>query len=395
MTDKKLKQRFSVPFRYDVFFTKDIFQPSNRLFAETLKPESGNLPPKVLVILDHCMYRFHPELFKKFQSYASHYQNRFYLLPEPVILPGGEDAKNDSGYINKILDEINKHQLDRHSYIVVIGGGAVIDTAGYAASIAHRGIRQLRIPTTVLAQNDAAIGVKNGINAYGKKNFLGTFTPPDAVINDSNFLNTLDDRDWRAGIAEAVKVALIKDPDFFNFLEEQALHLNNRDISSMEKLIYHCAELHLNHVAQSGDPFEMGSSRPLDFGHWSAHKLEQLTNYRIRHGEAVAIGLALDSTYSFLLGKLSKKEWIRILDLLNTLGFDLFVPELKHKLNHPQDKESLLYGLQEFREHLGGELTIMLLERIGKGVEVHEVDHEIYKTAIDKLKAFDKQLVDR
>jgi len=393
MSDKKLNQHFSVPFAYDVLFTTDIFNPNNPLFAKTLDTASNSHPPKVLIILDKGMYRLHPDLFKKIQIYTSHYKNRFHLLPTPVVLPGGEVAKNDSGYVSQILAEINKHELDRHSYVVVIGGGAVIDTAGYAASVAHRGIRLVRIPTTVLAQNDAAIGVKNGINAYGKKNFLGTFTPPHAVINDSDFLKTLDDRDWKSGIAEAVKVALIKDADFFKFLEQHADLLKNRNMKSMQKLIYRCAELHLNHIARSGDPFETGSSRPLDFGHWAAHKLEQLTHYSLRHGEAVAIGLAVDSTYSYLCEKLSENELYKILELLKTSGFELCIPELEHKLNHPNNKDSILYGLQEFREHLGGELTIMLLERIGKGIEVHEVDHEIYRTAIGKLKAFDEQLV--
>jgi 3-dehydroquinate synthase len=287
-----------------------------------------------------------------------------------------------------LLEEI--HQLVdsagicRHSYLMAIGGGAVLDLVGYAAATAHRGIRLIRIPTTVLAQNDSAVGVKNGINAFGKKNFLGSFAPPYAVLNDFDFLSSLDSRDWRSGIAEAVKVALIKDADFFDFIYNNAALLARRDIETMQQVIYRCAQLHLQHIATSGDAFEMGSSRPLDFGHWAAHKLEQLTNYRLRHGEAVAIGIALDSTYSYLEGMLTHSEWQKILNTLKTLGFELYVRELteESQIEHPR---CLFKGLNEFREHLGGELTLTLLQRIGEEIEVHAVKISSYQQAISLL----------
>ena len=216
---------------------------------------------------------------------------------------------------------------------MAIGGGAVLDAAGYAAATAHRGIRLIRVPTTVLAQDDSAMGVKNGINAFGKKNYLGTFAPPFAVINDVAFLQTLPDRHWRAGVSEAIKAALIKDRAFFDFLESQAAALKARDLVAMEQVIRRCAVLHLSHIASGGDPFELGSSRPLDFGHWSAHKLEQLTDHRLGHGEAVAIGIALDTTYSYLAGFLPEDDWRRIISLLPALGLSVYVPELGQNLD--------------------------------------------------------------
>src|SRR4030095_15600417 len=131
----------------------------------------------------------------------------------------------------------------------------------------------------------------------------------------------------------------------------------------MQRLIYPCAELHVNHIATSGDPFEFGSARPLDFGHWAAHKLEQLSEYKIRHGEAVAIGIALDVIYSELIGFITRDTCERILRLLETLGFDLFANELLHA--DSSGTLMVLKGLEEFQEHLGGELTITLLEDIG------------------------------
>lgn len=389
---KKIRQEFSVPFSYDVNFTEELFNPSNPLFLDTLNISSKKPAPKILFVFDRGMENHHPGLMDDIRSYSSLHTDTFELIDSPVVIPGGETAKNNPDLAQLILDAIENADLDRHSFVCVVGGGAVIDTAGYAAAIAHRGIRLIRIPTTVLAQNDAAVGVKNGINAYDKKNFLGTFVPPHAVLNDFEFLKTLEQRDWRAGISEAVKVALIKDASFFNFLEENAKQLEERNMEPMKTLIHRCAELHLEHISTSGDPFETGSSRPLDFGHWAAHKLEQLTDYELRHGEAVAIGIALDSTYSYLKGMLNAESLNRILDLFQECGFQLYVPELENGLDDPDRKESVLHGLQEFREHLGGKLTIMLLESIGKGVEVHEVDLDLYKKAIKLLRDGKKEL---
>lgn len=211
--------------------------------------------------------------------------------------------------------------------------------------------------------------MKNGINAFDKKNYLGAFAPPYAVINDQSFLKTLEDRDWRSGVAEAIKVALVKDRCFFEWLEAHAFALANRQMKPMAELVRRCAELHMIHIA-GGDPFEMGSSRPLDFGHWTAHKLEQLTQYELRHGEAVAMGIALDTLYSRMKGLLDPDAAGRVLSLLDNLGFVLHVPAL-------EEGAALLQGLREFQEHLGGELTIMLLEAIGRGVEVHHMDEPL------------------
>ena len=187
-------------------------------------------------------------------------------LAAPVLtVPGGEAIKNGLEPLHRIQQAIQDARLCRHSYVVAIGGGAVLDVAGYAAALAHRGVRLIRVPTTVLAQDDSGVGVKNGINAYGhQKNYLGTFAPPAAVINDSSFLTSLSDRDWRGGISEAIKVALIKDARFFDFIERNAAKLTARHLPTMEKVVRRSAELHLTHIATSGDPFELGSARPLE-----------------------------------------------------------------------------------------------------------------------------------
>ena len=380
-----LRQCFPVTFYYEVHFTKGLFQLDNPLLAQAIAADGKTKLKKVLSVVDAGLLQHRSELPEQLSAYAEHYQDVLTLAVKPVIVPGGEAAKNEPRLIEQIHQLIERVGLCRHSYVLAIGGGAVLDMAGYAAATAHRGIRLIRVPTTVLSQNDSGVGVKNGINAFGKKNFLGTFTPPCTVLNDFDFLTTLDDRDWRSGIAEAVKVALIKDASFFEFISTHTEALVCRDMNAMQQLIYRCAQLHLEHIANSGDPFEAGSSRPLDFGHWAAHKLEQLTNYSLRHGEAVAIGIALDSTYSYLAGLFSWLEWQQILNTLKALSFKLYVPELaqaNHQLEHPR---CLFQGLTEFREHLGGELTLMLLQGIGQGIEVHQVDLSLYMRAVSIL----------
>ena len=375
-----IQQAFQVPYSFDIIFTKNLFSTDNQSFNNFLNNFGDTrFQKKILFLIDDGVAENHLSLIESIKTYFSNNTN-ITLVDEILVMPGGEIVKNDSQYLDQSLLAINKYGIDRHSFVAAIGGGAFLDMVGYASTIAHRGVKHIRIPTTVLSQNDSGVGVKNGVNFLGKKNFLGTFSPPVAVFNDSTFLNSLSERDWRSGISEAVKVALIKDLPFFEWLETNALFMAKREMEVMQEQIFRSAALHTNHIS-SGDPFEMGSARPLDFGHWAAHKLEYLTNFEIRHGEAVAIGIALDSIYSQLLGLITQEEVNRIITLLKNLGFTLY-----HEKLGENDKLNLWEGLNEFREHLGGQLTITILEKLGKGREIHEVDFELMKQAVDELK---------
>ena len=373
-----LQQSFSVPFRYPVAFTENLFAVPQTLFADTF-PEGQQA--RVFFVLDSGVVAHHPELISQIKSYVAAYPSRLALVAEPLVVAGGEACKNNPDAYQRVVEATNSFGIDRHSYIAAIGGGAVLDMVGFAAAISHRGIRLIRIPTTVLSQNDSAVGVKNSINAFGKKNYLGTFTPPFAVLNDFTFLESLEDRDWASGISEAIKVALIKDLEFFEWLEKEASALARREMEPMKEHIIRSAQHHMDHIA-GADPFEFGSSRPLDFGHWAAHKLEKLSDFRIRHGEAVAIGIALDSAYSFLQGRIDEADLLRVFKVFHTLGLSLYAPELQ--------EDALLQGLKEFQEHLGGRLTIMLLEKLGKGVEAHEMDQQLIVKSLHLLQRWEK-----
>ena len=376
-----LERQIQVRWPLRVFFTENVFAPDNLILRDAL---ADSAPRKALVVLEDSLAQAMPELEEQIKNYFSTHAATATLVRPPLYVCGSETAKNSPTIITELQSHISKHHIDRHSYLVAIGGGALLDVAGFAAAIAHRGVRHVRIPTTTLSQADSGVGVKNGLNAFGKKNFIGTFAPPYAVINDFNLLATLEPRDKRGGYVEAVKVACIRDENFFSELERDAAKLAAFEPAAMKHLIRRCAELHLDHIATGGDPFEMGSARPLDFGHWAAHKLEQLSRFEISHSEAVAIGLALDVLYSRNIGLLDAKSADRILKLLTQLGFKLFADELLN--TDDANRLTVLTGLEEFREHLGGELTITLLKEIGRGVEVHEMHAEKIIAAIHELR---------
>ena len=382
MTDA-LEYDIRLSFRFPVYFSRDVFASANTVLLKAAPSAVAPRPARILFVVDEGVVDASAGLVSGIQRYCRDHAGALELAGPILVVPGGERVKNDPAPTQQVLQAIQDAALDRHSYVAAVGGGAVLDMVGYAAAMAHRGIRLIRFPTTVLSQDDSGVGVKNGINAFGQKNYLGTFTPPFAVINDSAFLATLSDRDWRGGLSEAVKVALIKDGSFFDLIEELAPRLAARDMRAMELVVRRSAELHLQHIATSGDPFETGSSRPLDFGHWSAHKLERLTNHEVRHGEAVAIGIALDTTYSHLCGFLPEGDWKRVIALLRTLGLAIYAPELTHQAGaHP----AVLHGLEEFREHLGGRLTIMLLKAIGVPFDAHEIDKGVMLGSIEVLR---------
>ncbi len=374
---------FSIPFRFPVAFTSGVWRPDNPLFADIIRRLEPDRRHRVLVVVDDQVARVQPWLAGDIKTYFAAWPDALELVAPPVLVPGGEAVKNDITHCFRLLQWINETGLDRQSFVVVIGGGAVLDMTSFAAAIAHRSVRIVRLPTTVLSQADSGIAVKNGLNLFGKKNFIGTFVPPFAVLNDSDFLESLDRRDKIAGVAEAIKVALLRDPDFYGFLEEHADRIASGNCGILAALIRRSAELHLAHISGNGDPFELGSARPLDFGHWAAHKLEGLSAHRLRHGEAVAIGMALDLTYASLMGLLDSTTLARVLELLERVGFQLWDDALAER--DPSGRFALIDGLREFREHLGGELHVTLVRSIGDSFEVTAMDESVVRQSIESL----------
>lgn len=381
-TDAPADIEFSVPFVHRLRFTRDILGADEGVLLDLLEP-SGDLPPRVQFWLDESIAQAQPDLRHRLRAFVMRHTGRITPTGNIQVLPGGETVKNDIHLLERMLKVFHAANLDRRSYIVVIGGGAVLDAVGFAAAIAHRGIRLVRLPTTTLAQADSGVGVKNSVNLFHKKNWLGTFAVPWGIINDSSLLSSLPDRDFVCGFSEAVKVTLLKDASLFDELCHVATRIRERDMTAAEPMIRVSAELHRAHITRGGDPFEALEARPLDYGHWSAHKLEVMSDFQLKHGEAVAIGVAVDTVYSSLMFGLPKSDVTRVLQCLDQLGLVLDHPVL-------HDTATLFAGLEEFRQHLGGRLTLTMLEKVGRPLEVHTVDYAKMGEAISQVAAFAK-----
>ncbi|MBL8829014.1 MAG: 3-dehydroquinate synthase [Planctomycetaceae bacterium] len=374
---------FQVPFVHRLRFTQDVFGRDEAVLLDLLEP-SGSAAPRVQFWVDEAVLKGQPDLKQRINAFLGRHEARLAKTGNLQVVPGGEITKNDIHILERMLKVFNAANLDRRSYVVVIGGGAVLDAVGFAVAIAHRGLRLVRLPTTTLGQADSGIGVKNSVNLFHKKNWLGTFAVPWGVINDAALLTTLSDRDFICGFSEAVKVSLLKDPAMFARLCETAPAIRRRDAVASQAMIRASAEWHLKHITRGGDPFEMNEARPLDYGHWSAHKLETMTEFALRHGEAVAIGVAIDTVYSSLVHGLPQAAAQQVLDCLAALGFGLHDAAL-------DDADVLFDGMEEFRQHLGGRLTLTMLADVGRPIDVHEVDRVQMRTAIEQVAAFAKQ----
>jgi 3-dehydroquinate synthase len=371
---------FQIPevFRHRIVYTRDAFAAGNAALAEILRDGGGR---RAIAFLEASVAALWPGLVAAVQAYFSNLDLAFCGA---AVLPGGEAVKTDDALVRRVWQALDTARIDRHSYVLAIGGGAFLDAVGFAAATAHRGVRLLRFPTTTLSQDDGGVGVKCAINGMGKKNWIGTFAVPFAVINDFEFLRSQDPQTCRAGLIEAVKVALVKDAEFFGWIEAHLAALATLEVGVIETCVERSALLHARHIASGGDAFESGSSRPLDFGHWAAHKLESLTGHEVSHAQAVAVGLALDTLYSVRSGLLATEAAERILRVLDALGLATYHPALASK--DATGRRRIFGGLDEFRQHLGGQLTVLLLQDLGVGVNVHHLDEALLDGCIEQLR---------
>lgn len=380
-----IERRVSLSLPHRVFFTEGVFDPAQTLLRDVLCPAESldGRVRRVLIVLEEAVADGQAGLEGAIRNWFAA-QDGLLVLSDLRLIQGGEPCKNDWSQVERLWSAINDAGIDRQSYVIAIGGGALLDLVGFAAATAHRGIRMVRMPTTTLSQGDGGVGVKNGVNQFGRKNWVGTFAVPFAVINDFRFLTSLAQRDRRDGVIEAIKVALIRDAAFFREMEIGIAGLARLESTILHRVIQRSADLHVQHICTGGDPFEFGSARPLDFGHWIAHKLEQLSSFRISHGRAVAIGMAADLQYACLSGLLTAVDRDRILALIEGVGFTLWADELL--LADASGQLRVLQGLEEFREHLGGELCITLVTAVGEAHEVHEMDATLVVEALQWLR---------
>jgi len=348
---------------YEVVKTRHVFNPENKLLAEEIKKRNA------FFVVDKGIGEQQIEELKNYMVMLYPDWSKADVKRHMLILAGGEKVKNGlRGVFNvfRIAYRAWRAKLDKQSAFVLIGGGATLDVAGFAGSIFHRGTDHIRIPTTLLAQDDAGIGVKNGINFFGQKNFFGTYYPPQSVLIDPFFLKTANPRIMSDGIAEIIKVTLLKDKEDFEKLEAahgilfhlpEALkgQVSETLLAPAEELLWISIKNHLGQITK--DPRERISARPLDYGHAWGHRLEIVTRHRLSHGQGVAIGMAIDSYISWRRGYITEKEFKRIIKLIRAVDLPIY--------DKAATFDNLWPGLEDFRAHLGGKLTITLLGEEG------------------------------
>ncbi|MFM1821759.1 MAG: 3-dehydroquinate synthase [Planctomycetota bacterium] len=361
-----------------VRFTRGALDPANPTLRDLLAIDPHARARRMVVVADEGFVAATPSFERDLRAYAAAHSETFPAIVSFETAPGGEAAKESMAVADRVNELVERHAIDRKSFVLAAGGGALLDAAGFGAATAHRGVRLVRFATTVLAQDDAAMGVKNGVNRFGKKNFTGAFAVPFAVVCDESWLETLPPAVFRAGFSEAVKIALLKDPAFFARIERDATRIARGDLAAATPVVRRSAELHLRHIVDGGDPFETGEARPLDFGHWAAHRLESMSAHAVSHGDAVALGLLLDCGYARLAGWLDEATHARIAATITALGLPTRHPLLA-------DTARLLAGIEEFREHLGGTLHVTMLRAIGEGFEVHALDPALVARAAAAL----------
>ena len=305
----------------------------------------------------------------------------------PVLLPDGEEYKTLDG-VAKIIDEFVARDLRRDATVVAFGGGVVGDVAGFAAATYMRGIRLIQMPTTLLAQVDAAVGGKTGVNHPAGKNLIGAFYQPAVVLCDSDFLTTLPEREYRAGLAEVVKYALLRDAEFFAWLEDNADALLARENDTVQNTVARCVRMKAEIVA--ADERETGEQRALlNLGHTFAHALENITGYGAwLHGEAVAAGLVAAAKLSEKMMEFPPADTARIVELLARLGLPISFSSAsmdETTTGGLSFAEAMLSAMSRDKKHAATTAHFVLSDKIGHAQKFPVSDMALVRAVLEEM----------
>lgn len=285
-----------------------------------------------------------------------HLMNDHELQCSLITFPSGEKSKTRKTK-EMIEDQLLAKKFGRDTLLIVMGGGVVTDLGGFVAATYLRGIPYLSIPTSLLGMVDASLGGKTGVNVKEAKNVIGTFYPPEALFIDYGMLSTLSDQQILYGSAEVLKVALISDHHFYEFLEEHAGQWKQRDQDFLKKVISQSIKIKKKVVEK--DSKESGERRVLNFGHTIAHGIETLEEYQVPHGEAVALGMIIEALISQKLGRLKEKDFEAIYALIKEMGFSL-------KLSSKVTTVAMQEAMTRDKKASGQKTRFVILDGIGK-----------------------------
>lgn len=331
---------------YNIMVGANSKQILKQFFAE-------NSYSKIFIITDENVANLH---LKELEAVLAQSE----IKPHVIITKAGEQTKSFSS-LEGICEKILKEGVDRKSLIIAFGGGVIGDLSGFIASILLRGIDFIQVPTTLLAMVDSSVGGKTAINSISGKNLIGSFYQPKIVICDLDFLETLPIRQLRSGYAEIVKYGFIYDADFFEFLEKNAAEIFALKKEFLQKAVQRSCEIKAEIVGR--DEREQGERALLNFGHTFGHIFETETKYsdEIFHGEAVALGMVMAAKMSQNFSLISENNFLRIKDHIEKCGFVIDPKEIRKSWN----EENLVSHLYKDKKNEGGNLTFILLNKIG------------------------------
>jgi 3-dehydroquinate synthase len=286
-----------------------------------------------------------------------------------VVLPAGEKTKSFEHLVN-VCDKVLEARVERNDYVIALGGGVIGDLSGFAAGIVRRGVRFVQVPTSLLAQVDSSVGGKTGINSRHGKNLIGVFHQPDLVLADTDVLNSLSEREFRAGYAEVAKYGLIDKPDFFAWLENNWQAVFAGGSARIEAIAVSCQAKADVVVA---DERENGQRALLNLGHTFGHALEAATAYdssRLVHGEGVSIGMVLAHEFSARMNLASPDDARRVEAHLKAVGLPTRMSEIPGTL---PPAEVLMDAIAQDKKVKGGKLTFILTRGIGQSFVADDV----------------------
>ena len=328
---------------------------------------------KVFIVTDENIAALHLAEFSQILSGAN-------IDHKNIILKAGEKTK-DFANLQNLCDQILSEQIDRKALIIALGGGVIGDLCGFVASILLRGISFIQVPTTLLAAVDSSVGGKTAINSKFGKNLIGTFYQPKLVLCDLDFLQTLPNRDFLSGYAEVLKYGLINDLDFFNFLQENADKIKNRDPELIKKIIVKSCQAKAEIVGQ--DETEQGKRALLNFGHTFGHIFETETNYssELMHGEAVGIGMIMAAFMSYQMGFITKEGVEKIRNHLREVGLFTSPNQVRKEWNIA----NLLSHLYKDKKVKNNQLTFILLKEIGEAFIQDNVEENTFLRVLNEF----------
>lgn len=343
---------------YDITIEKD-YSLLSSVIRKQIAPEH-----KICIVSDSSVARYYLEDVIKIAESCSSKTTSF-------VFPAGEESKN-LNVVEDLYEHLIKEKFDRKDILLALGGGVVGDLTGFAAATYLRGIKVIQLPTTLLAMVDSSVGGKTGVDFRGYKNMVGAFHQPSAVYMNLSTLNTLTDKQYYSGFGEIVKHGLIKDTDYYLYIEKHLDELNKRDIDILEEVV--AGSCNIKRLVVENDPTEKGERALLNFGHTLGHAIEKLMDFKLLHGECVSLGMVAACYISMKRNMISSEEYQSILKMLKTLNLPVTISGL--------DIDNIIETSKSDKKMDAGKIKFILLNNPGYAVIQKDVTDDEMKESL-------------